>query len=84
MKNITVKITDSAYKDARIWASAHDTSISAIVQYCLQNLTNLKFTTACTMQMVREREQSLAKTRGAQGFIAAAPTSAEPENAKLS
>jgi|HubBroStandDraft_1064217.scaffolds.fasta_scaffold03593_3 hypothetical protein len=82
MKNITLKISDKAYKDARIWASAHDTSVSALVQYCLEKLPNLQFTTACTMQMVREREQALAKAPGAQQLIAAAPAEKTPTDTK--
>src|SRR6202041_1396569 len=35
IKNITVAISDTAYREARVWAAAHDTSISCIVQFLL-------------------------------------------------
>jgi hypothetical protein len=72
MKKITVGVSDDAYKEARIWAAAHETSVSAIVQYCLQNLTNLSYTTACTMQIVQRRHEALAKNPAAQRLMAAA------------
>jgi hypothetical protein len=42
MRNITVKISDDTYRDARIWAARRDTSISAVMQYLLQTLPNLR------------------------------------------
>jgi hypothetical protein len=38
MRNITVKISDNTYRDARVWAARQDTSISEVVQYLLQTL----------------------------------------------
>jgi hypothetical protein len=38
MKNITVAVSDDAYRQARIWAAKNDTSVSAVVQDLLQNL----------------------------------------------
>jgi len=38
MHNITVKISDDTYRDARIWAARRDTSISAVMQRLLQTL----------------------------------------------
>jgi hypothetical protein len=38
MRNITVAVTHAAYREARVWAAARDTSISAMVQYLIQNL----------------------------------------------
>jgi|HubBroStandDraft_1064217.scaffolds.fasta_scaffold53874_2 hypothetical protein len=66
MRSITVKVTDQAFKDARVWAAAHDTSVSAIVQYCIQRLPNLQFTTSCTFQMVSKRKEAPAKAVAAQ------------------
>ena len=42
MKNITVTVTDEAYRQARIWAARHDTSLSATVQYLIENLPGLR------------------------------------------
>jgi hypothetical protein len=38
MRNITVAVSDDAYRQARIWAAKNDTSVSAVVQDLLQNL----------------------------------------------
>jgi hypothetical protein len=38
MKNITVSITDETYRQARMWAAEHNTSVSAAVQYMLENV----------------------------------------------
>ena len=35
-KNITVTVSTEAYRQARIWAAQHDTSISAVVEYLIQ------------------------------------------------
>jgi hypothetical protein len=42
MKNITVSVNDTAYRNARVWAAKRDTSISAVVTYLLENLPGLK------------------------------------------
>lgn len=41
MRNITVAISDTSYREARIWAASHDTSISAIVQFLLEVLSRI-------------------------------------------
>ena len=41
MKNITVTVNDTAYRQARVWAAKRDTSVSAVVTYLLQNLPGL-------------------------------------------
>jgi len=41
MRNITVAVSDTAYRDARVWAARHDTSISAAVQYLIERLPRL-------------------------------------------
>jgi hypothetical protein len=61
MKSITVKVTDDAYRDARIWAAANGTSISAIVQHCIQHLPNQKSTVISTFELVKRRKEALAK-----------------------
>jgi hypothetical protein len=38
MPNITVTVSEEAYRAARVWAAQNDTSISAVVQYCIQRL----------------------------------------------
>ena len=65
MKNITVKVSDDAYHEARVWAVAHRTSISAIVQHCIQNLPKLRSTNEAVMQIVRQRQQALAQNSAA-------------------
>lgn len=74
MKNIAVKVTDDAYHEARVWAAAHATSISAIVQHCIQNLPKLRSTNEAMMQIVREREEALYKNSAAQKQSAHAPS----------
>jgi hypothetical protein len=41
MKNITVTVNDTAYRQARVWAARRDTSVSAVVTYLLENLPGL-------------------------------------------
>jgi hypothetical protein len=42
MKNITVCVSDKAYREARVWAAAHETSLSRVVQYLIATLPNIK------------------------------------------
>ena len=42
MKNITLKVTETAYLRARVWAAGHNTSVSQIVQYMLESLPDNK------------------------------------------
>jgi hypothetical protein len=42
MKNITVSVSDQAYRQARIWAAERGTSISRVVQYFISTLPGLK------------------------------------------
>jgi hypothetical protein len=42
MRNITVTIPDDAYRRARVWAVARDTSISAVVKYLLETMPGMK------------------------------------------
>jgi hypothetical protein len=41
MRNITVSITDEVYRQARIWAAENNTSISAAVEYMLENVRSI-------------------------------------------
>jgi len=41
MRNITVSISDETYREARIWAARNNTSVSAAVQYVLENLRTI-------------------------------------------
>jgi hypothetical protein len=54
MRNITVKVTDDTYRDARAWVARRDTSVSAVMQYLLQTLPNLR-----VPHTVSEANQSL-------------------------
>jgi len=38
IRNVTVAIPATTHRQARIWAFCHNTSLSAIVAYLLQNL----------------------------------------------
>jgi len=42
MPNITVHVSETAYRNARIWAAEHDDSLSHIVQLCIENLPNMR------------------------------------------
>lgn len=41
MKNITVTVSDQAYRNARVWAAQHETSLSRIVQYLISTLPTM-------------------------------------------
>lgn len=41
MRNITVSVTDETYRQARIFAAEHNTSVSAAVQYMLENVRKI-------------------------------------------
>jgi hypothetical protein len=41
MKNITVCVSDKAYREARVWAAARETSLSRVVQYLITTLPNI-------------------------------------------
>jgi len=42
MPNITVRVSESAYRNARVWAAEHGESLSSIVQLCIENLPNMR------------------------------------------
>ena len=60
MPNITVTVDQTVYSDARVFAARHNTSVSAIVQFCLQNLNNLRFGTESVFVMARNRQAKKA------------------------
>ena len=41
MRNITVTVSDTIYRQARVWAAQRDTSVSAVVQYLLETLPRI-------------------------------------------
>ncbi len=41
MRNITVSVTDHTYHQARVWAAENNTSISAAVEYMLENMSSI-------------------------------------------
>jgi hypothetical protein len=41
MRNITVSVADVTYREARIWAAENNTSISAAVEYMLENIRGI-------------------------------------------
>ena len=41
MKNITVTVSDQAYRNARVWAAQRETSQARIVQYLISTLPTM-------------------------------------------
>src|SRR4051794_1785535 len=41
MRNITVSVTDEVYRQARVWAAENNTSVSAAVEYMLENVRSI-------------------------------------------
>jgi hypothetical protein len=39
-KNVTVAVSEAAWRRGRVWAARHDTTISALVQYLLERLSD--------------------------------------------
>jgi hypothetical protein len=60
MPNITVTVSESAYRQARIWAATHNTSVSAIVQYCIERLPTMRLSVEATAATARRRKQPSA------------------------
>jgi hypothetical protein len=42
MKNITVAVSATTYRDARMWAAMHETSLSKVVAFLLETLPGIK------------------------------------------
>ena len=64
MPNIAVTVDQTVYSDARVFAARHNTSVSAIVQFCLQNLNNLRFGSESVVVMARNRQAARATAQG--------------------
>ncbi|MGD0910579.1 MAG: hypothetical protein ABR928_01720 [Terracidiphilus sp.] len=60
MPNITVTVDQTAYNEARVFAARNQTSVSAIVEFCLQNLGNLRFGNEAVVVMARNRKTAKA------------------------
>jgi hypothetical protein len=56
MPNITVTVSEEAYRNARVWAAQNDTSISAVVQYCIERLPGLPIAQSAAASTRRPRE----------------------------
>ena len=57
MPYITVTVSESAYRQARIWAATHNTSVSAIVQHCIEHLPTMRLTAQATAATARRSKQ---------------------------
>jgi hypothetical protein len=71
MKNITVSVSDKAYKDSRAWAVANSTSISAAVQAYIEILPRTKTSPENLELINRTRQQARARDRVARKEAAA-------------
>jgi hypothetical protein len=61
MPNITVTVSEGVYRNARVWAAQNDTSISAVVQYCIERMPGLPIAqraAAATARRPREIEKT--------------------------
>jgi hypothetical protein len=63
MPNTTVTVSQPVYNDSRIFAAQHNTSVSAIVEFCLQNLRSLNFKPGPGIVMLRNRQSKAAAAR---------------------
>ncbi|MGP8253612.1 MAG: hypothetical protein ACLQHF_16405 [Terracidiphilus sp.] len=65
MPNITVTVSQAVYTDARVFAAQKNTSVSAIVKLCLQNLSNLRLNADAASAIARNRQadETAAKDR---------------------
>jgi hypothetical protein len=61
MPNITVTVSEDVYRNARVWAAQHDTSISAIVQYCIERMPGLPIAQRAAAAIAR-RPKEIEKT----------------------
>jgi hypothetical protein len=71
MKNITVSVSDQAYKAARTWAVANCTSISAAVQAYIEILVKTNSASGNLELINRIRQQARARDRAARNEAAA-------------
>jgi hypothetical protein len=82
MPNITVTVSQTVYNDARIFACQTNTSVSAIVEFCLQNLRSLKFNPGPGIVMLRNRQSKAAAARAREQASRAARMAAFQAEAK--
>lgn len=68
-RNITVAVSDSAYRSSRHWAAKHDTSISAIVEGCIERLPGLKVAQE-TVAEIKTRNHRRHRPRIPPGLLA--------------
>jgi len=61
MRNITVSVSDEAYKRARIAAAERDTSVSALVKAYLEQLASLETETERLKRQEREIMSRIAE-----------------------
>jgi hypothetical protein len=89
MPNITVTVSQSVYTDARVFAAQRNTSVSAIVKLCLQNLPNLRFNAEAAPVIARNRQAEKAAANDRQqarraarisAFLAAAKSAQSTQN----
>lgn len=78
MPNITVAVSESAYRQARIWAATHNTSVSAIVQHCIEHLPTMRLTAQATAATARRSRQPPASA--GEAGKSAPPTPYPPKN----
>jgi hypothetical protein len=77
MPNITVTVSEASYRQARVWAAIHNTSVSAIVQYCIERLPTLPVSIEGTVATARHRKQRTPSSAPA-NTPSVEPTSSDP------
>jgi hypothetical protein len=60
MRNLTLAVSEEAHRRARIWAAQHDTSISALMSYCLENLSILPIIQRADAEFKTKRDKAVA------------------------
>ncbi len=65
MKNITVSVSDKAYKDARVCPAANSTSVSAAVQVFIETLPRTVASLDTANLINQRRQQARAKDKAA-------------------
>jgi len=60
MPNITVLVSQEAYTNARVFAARRNTSISAIVRLCLENIEHLRFNPGAAQTVARNHAAAKA------------------------
>ena len=65
MPTITITISESAYREARTWAAKHDTSVSALVRYCIEGLSTFRIAKTAAAATARKPKVSADKPASA-------------------